>query len=585
MSGNVVNRVSELERPSEEFPRNFMPNEINLSEWDQIEPLFRELLDRQLDSVESIEHWLYDRSELCSVIEEEGSRRYIAMTCATNDQETEKAFLQFVEEIEPRTKPFWHEIDKKLVNSAHVDDLDPGRYDILLRSSRNQIELFREENITIETEITKLSQQYQKIMGAMTVNFKGEELTMQQMGKFLEENSRDLRKDAFDAITHRRLQDSEKLEDTFDQMLALRNQIAENAGFEDFRAYKFRRMERFDYTPQDCLNFHDAIEKIVVPLQRQILDDRRKALNIATVRPWDMTCDRYGRTPLKPFEDTDNLVHGCHEIFDRIDPELGTNFQRMIDLGLLDLESRKGKAPGGYQTTLHEMRLPFIFMNAVGLNRDIFTMLHEGGHAFHTFAAREEPIFAYRHAPMEFCEVASMAMEHLGEPYLESFYSPGDAARARRDHLEGAISILPWIAIIDAFQHWIYTHQDHNRNERAACWIDLMERFGAGVDYTGYEDVLRYRWHAQLHIFEVPFYYIEYGIALLGALQVWRNSFDDQAGAVKAYKEALKFGGSRPLPDLFTAADARFDFSAMTIEPLMDKVREEIEKQAKLETH
>jgi len=401
---------------------------------------------------------------------------------------------------------------------------------------------------------------------------------MQQMGVFMQDKDRDLRHEAFDVTSKRRLQDAEKLEELFNRMLKLRTQVAKNAGFEDYRAYMFRDMERWDYTPEDCLQFHDAVEKIVVPLNLKALEERRKALEIDTVRPWDMGCDIYGRPPLRPFDNTDKLIFGCREIFDKIDPELGERFQTMIDLGLLDLDSRKGKAPGGYQSTLSEVRLPFIFMNAVGLNRDLFTLLHEGGHSFHSMAARNEPLLGYRHAPMEFCEVASMSIEHLAAPYLGVFYNEGDAARAWRDNLEGDIGLLSWVAIIDSFQHWIYTHPDHSDEERANYWLELSERFGSGIDHTGYEDIHKYRWHAQLHIFEVPFYYIEYGIALLGALQIWRNSLKDQKNAVEAYKKALSFGGVKPLPELFKAANAKFDFSADTIQPLMENVGEEIDR-------
>ncbi len=367
-------------------------------------------------------------------------------------------------------------------------------------------------------------------------------------------------------------------------MLKLRVQIAKNAGFDDYRTYQFRRYERFDYGPEECFHFHEAVERHVLPLTKQLTEERCRALNIETVRPWDTGCDRFGREPLKPFEHTDKLANGCREIFGKVNGELGDNFQKMVDLGLLDLASRKGKAPGGYQSSLSEVRLPFIFMNAVGVNRDVMTLLHEGGHAFHQFAAHDEPILAYRHAPMEFCEVASMSMELLGAPHLEIFYSSGDAARARHDLFEGAIGLLPWIAIIDAFQHWIYTHPDHTAKERSDQFTELMKRFGSGIDWSGYDEALRYRWQAQLHIFEYPFYYIEYGIAQLGALQVWRNSRKDLDGAVEAYKSALRLGGSKPLPVLFESAGIRFDFSDEIIKPLIAEVSEEVERQGEMES-
>ena len=583
MQKQVTNRIAEISRPSQQYPRSFVPEDIDLSEWDNIEPLLQGLLNRKLDSRDALEKWLLDGSEIGSVIQEEGSRRFIAMTCATDDMEAEKAHLYFIENIIPRVKPYGHKINLKLIECPYTQELDKFRYEVLIRDIRNSIELFREENIPIEVEIAKLSQEYQKIVGAMTITFKGKEYTLPQMGIFLQDRDRDIRHESWQLSTDRRLQDAGKIDELFDKMLKLRTRTAKNAGFDNFIEFQFRRFGRFDYSPEDCFAFHDAVERHVVPLTRKMTEKRLDALKIDTVRPWDAACDRLGRDPLKPFETTERLVAGCREIFGKVDGELGDYFQCMIDKGLLDLDSRKGKAPGGYQSSLTEVRLPFIFMNAVGLDRDVFTLLHEGGHAFHQFVVNDEPLLDYRHSPMEFAEVASMSMELLAAPYLETFYAKGDAARSRYDHLSGAIGLLPWIATVDSFQHWIYSHPGHTSEERSDEFIRLISRFGTGVDWAGLEDSLRHRWHAQLHIFMYPFYYIEYGIAQLGALQVWQNSRRDRASAVEAYKSSLQLGGTRPLPELFKAANARFDFSDKIIEPLMADVSEEIEKMEKLE--
>lgn len=583
MGKELVNRLSELKRPSADHPRQFVPDDAVLSSWEAIKPYYDQLLDSDLNSAEEVEQWILDLSELEGIVDEEGSRRYIAMTCATDNEEVEKAYLDFVENIEPHLKQVGHKINLKLLDSPYTDKLDQDLYFVYLREIRNQIELFREENVPLQTELGKLSQQYQKIMGAMTVQFRGEEMTLQQVGKFLESDDRDLRFEAWKVASERRLEDTGKLEDIFDEMLKLRHQIAQNAGFDDFRAYQFRVFQRFDYTPQDCLDFHDSIEKWVVPINKKLNEERKASLGLDSVRPWDGACDRLGRKPQMPFDNTVELAEGCRKIFGRIDKELGDQFQQMIDIGVLDLDSRKGKAPGGYQASLGELRLPFIFMNAVGTNGNLFTLLHEGGHAFHQFAVQHEPIGTYRHSGMEFAEVASMSMEHLAGDYLDEFYSAPEAARAWRSSLEGDVSIFPWIAIVDAFQHWIYTHPEHTREERADHWVSLMNRFSSGTDWTGYDDALKYRWHAQLHIFEYPFYYIDYAIALLGALQVWRNSLSDKQRAVNAYKTALKLGGSKKLPELFEAAEIEFDFTDRTIKPLMAEIQKEIEKQGKLE--
>jgi oligoendopeptidase F len=580
----VTHRIAHLKRPSKEFPRRFVAGKIDFSSWTNLKPHYTKLLKRKLDSAAAVEKWLLDMSEVGSIVSEEGSRRYIAMTCATDDKKAEKAYLHFVEKIEPKLKPIGHELNIRLVECPHTQELNQKRYRVMLRSVRNHVELFRPENVPLETEVDKLAQQYQKIIGGMMVNFKGREYTFQQMGVFAQAPDRPTRKEAFNAGNERRMREVEKLDELYDRMLKLRNQMAKNAGFDNYRDYQFRRYDRFDYTPDDCFRYHEAVEKHCVPVGRKAIADRKKSLKLDTVRLWDTACDRFGRPPLHPFKTTKQLAEGCRKIFSKVDQRLGKQFQQMIDMGLLDLDSRKGKAPGGYQTTLSEVRLPFIFMNAVGLNHDVFTLLHEGGHAFHQFAARNEPLLGYRHSPMEFAEVASMSMEKLGAPYLEVFYTPGDAARARRNSLEGDIAIMPWIAIVDAFQHWIYTHPNHTSEERSEFFMQLSQRYHSGVDWTGYEDSVRTRWQMQLHIFEYPFYYIEYGIALLGALQVWRNSRQDIKGAVDAYLQALSLGGTVTLPELFKSANTKFDFSEKTIKPLMGDVLTEMEKEGKKES-
>jgi len=563
--------------------RRFVPGQINISELTQIAPLFDQLETRaaQCISVADLERWLLDWSELNAALDEEASRRYIAMTCHTDNSEAEQAYLDFVENIEPEIKPRQFQLEKTFMSHPLRSMLPSPRYEVFVRDTQNHVHLFREENVALETEETKLTQQYQKLSGSLTVQFQGEETTLAQMGKYLEEPDRVLRQKAWELVAQRRLVEREKFEEQFDQLLNLRERIAKNAGFEDYRAYAFRRLGRFDYTPQDCGRFHEAVAQVVMPVVRELQTERRRHLGLEKLRPWDLFVDPFNRGPLRPFERVDEMVSRSQRIFDQLDGELARGFREMSELRLLDLDNRKGKAPGGYQSTLAESRRPCIFMNAVGLQRDVETILHEAGHAFHAQAAREEDLLPYRNSPpIEFCEVASMSMELLGNQFLEEFYSEADANRARRTHLEGIVSILAWIATVDAFQHWVYTHQEHNRAERAAAWIALMDRFGGEMDWSGYEEVRTHLWHRQLHMFIHPFYYVEYGIAQLGALQVWANSRRDQAKALDAYKKSLALGGSRPLPELFSAAGCRFQFDAETLQPLIKLLREELSELA-----
>lgn len=561
----------------ETFPRRWLPAGAAFTRWEEIEPWYREALERPIGSAEELERWLLDVGELGAAVSQEGVRRYIAMTCQTDDPAREEAYLAWVRDVEPRLKPLQNAIRERYLDSPHRGGLDRGRYGLLDRAWDNRRALFREANIPRETELAELEQQYQKVIGAQTVSFRGEERTLAQMSPFLEETDRALRQEAWELIAGRRLADRDALDDLFDRMIGLRTQIAAEAGFSSFTEYAYRQRERFDYGVAEVERFRDAIEAVVVPLARRLQERRREALGVASLRPWDLAVDPQGRPPLRPFGEAQEFARGTRAIFDRVDPELGAQFGYLHERGLLDLANRKGKAPGGYQTTLEDDRLPFIFMNAVGVDGDLRTLLHEGGHAFHALAARGEPLAAYREAPIEFCEVASMSMELLAGRDTGVFYGPADSDRSYRQLLEGIVTIFPWIATVDAFQHWVYAHPGHSREERRAAWNGLLDRFGGIVDWSGYEAARASSWHRQLHVFLYPFYYIEYGIAQLGALQIWRRSLGDRAGAVGAYRQALGLGGSRALPELFRAAGLRFDFGAETVGPLMEAVGAELE--------
>ena len=558
-------------------PRRFLPETIDLTDTAQLAPIFDRLKNAlvAVNSVGELETWLASHSEVCAALSESSSLTYIRMTCQTDDDAREKAYLHIVEVVDPWLKPRQFALLQKLVSLPEFKKLPP-LYAVYCRSVEAQVKIFREENIARETAVAKLTQQYQKITGAMTVHFEGKEQTLARMSRLQEEPDRNRREAAWKAVTARRLQDAEKLEQIFDDLLKLRHEIALAAGFKDFRDYTFANYERFDYTPDDCLRFHDAIEHHIVPLMRELHDERRRRLGVDRLRPWDLGVDPDHRPPLEPFEKTADLVEKCQHIFAKLDPRFGDYFDVLRKQELVDLDNRKGKAPGGYQSTLSEARVPFIFMNAVGAHRDVEVMLHEAGHAFHALASREQPLHAYRGAPIEFCEVASMGMELLAAPHLTEFYPEADVRRARRDHLEGIIKFFPWMAAVDAFQHWIYTHPQHTRAERAAQWIALMDRFGGREDYTGFEDCRAHTWHRQLHIFEIPFYYVEYGIAQLGALQLWQHSRRNLHDAVDQYLRGLALGGSRPLPDLFAEAGLAFDFTDKTIAPLMGSVKESL---------
>ncbi len=574
----------------------FVPADIDATDLAQILPLYQELQNRPVTSAAELETWLVDRSELDAACSEAAALLYIAMTCNTNDEAASKAYTHFIETIPPKLKPIAFELDKRQARLASELDLNGKRYEVINRDTEADVKLFRPENVPLETEIAKLDQKYDAICGEMMVTYKGDEKTLPQMGVYQESTDRSVREETWRLVSDRRLKDAQPINAIYDEMVGLRDKLAKNAGFDSFTAYAFKAKHRFDYTPEHCFAFHEACEKIVAPFARRLDEQRRQKLGVKTLRPWDMNVDELGREPLMPFTGGGDLVTKSVAAFESLDPRLASMLkqlgagdgrvtaQNMKNPPLLDLDSRKGKAPGGYQYMRDRSRVPFIFMNAAGLHRDLETMVHEAGHAFHSMLCVGEPLLHYRHSPIEFAEVASMSMELLTMPHWDapgSFYEgkPSDHARARRRQLESSVTLLPWIATIDAFQHWVYANPNHSRDQRTQEWINLDTRFGKGFSWQGLETYRDSSWQKQGHLFGSPFYYIEYGIAQLGALGLWIRSLEEgPTVAIDAYIKALSLGGSRPLPELFAAAGLDFDFGPKTVEKLVTRVEAELAK-------
>ncbi len=544
--------------------------------WETYEPYFVDLQGRDVHE-NNLRQWLEDWSRLNAFIWEAMALIYIKKTLDTADKKREQEFLDFVSNIRPHAEIADQQLREQLLalkpSGEAVSDLT-----ISLRNMKNQADLFRQENVPLKTELAKLTSEYDKITGAMVADWDGEQKNLSQLSVFLKDKDRVVRERAWRMEMELWQEQREKLDKLYVDMLLLRGHIAANAGLDSFRDYAFREYDRFAYSPDDCFTFHQAIEEVVVPAARRIYDRKRKRLGLASLRPWDIEVDTSDEPPLRPYEGQDELVRGCLNILQAVDPSLAHHFATMNDENLLDLDTRTGKALGGYCSTLYLRRRPFIFMNGVGTHNDVQTLLHEAGHAFHVFETSKLPLTWQTDSPMEFAEVASMSMELLSAPYLTKdsggFYNVTESARARIEHLEGIILFMPYMAMVDAFQHWVYTHPDQ-ASDPAQCdaaWDDLSSRFMSDIDYSGFEAERVSGWHHKLHIFHVPFYYIEYGMAQIGALQVWRNAIQDQAAAVAAYRRALALGGTKTLPELFAAAGAEFRFDAAMLTDLVDLV-------------
>jgi oligoendopeptidase F len=563
----------------EKAKRTFVAENLQIDSWESIKTYFDDLLARTIETKEDFTKWLKDKSELEAVLEEDAAWRYIKMTIDTRDEALSTAYTFFVTKIQPELAPFEDQLNQKLVDSPYFDELDNDQaHHIYFRSVKTALELFREENIEIEAELNEKSQQYGSISAAQTIEHEGEQITMQKASSLLKEQDEVLRKTVFEKMAVRRAEDAGKLDDLYTELIQKRHQLAKNAGFENFRDYKFQSLGRFDYTKQDCFNFHDAIKKLIVPMVKTIQQEKLNKFGKTQFKPWDADVDPDGKAPLKPFSTGEELLNGSIAMFDKIDPYFGNCLRTMDEMGHLDLDSKAGKAPGGYNYPLYEIGVPFIFMNSVGAQRDLVTMVHEGGHAVHSFLSRDLELTGFKSLPSEVAELASMSMELLTMNLWNEFYTDEtELKRAKKDQLETILKILPWIAQIDEFQHWVYENPTHSVDERHAKWVSISKEYGTGLtDWTGFEDVQKTAWQRQLHLFEVPFYYIEYGIAELGALGVWKNSMTNFQKAIDDYKAALSLGYTKSIPEIYETAGIRFDFTEAYLKELADFVQVEL---------
>ena len=572
-----MREVGKIERPE----RRFLPAEFTVTTWEALKPYFDDLESRDLGSEDALRQWFLNRSELESVISEDLAWRYIRMTCYTDNETYLQSYQDFIQHIQPMIAPAADKLNKKAVENPYLSNLRKEEgFDILIKGLKKEIEIFREENVPLFTEINTETQKYAQISGGMTVEVDGKELTLQQAAVFLMSTDRKQREEVYQKISTCRLVYKDELDELFSRLIRLRHQVAVNAGFTNFRDYMFRSLGRFDYTPTDCFAFHDSIRAEVVPLLNTLAQERKEALNIEALRPWDKAVDPLGREALKPFAGGEDLTNKTITVFGRLDTYLGQCLSIMKEMGHLDLESRKGKAPGGYNYPLAEIGVPFIFMNATSTLRDMVTIMHEGGHAIHNFLTRDLELNDFKSTPSEVAELASMAMELLSMDHWDVFFTDEEELkRAKREHLEDIIETLPWVATIDKFQHWIYERADHSLQARKEEWNTIVDQFSDSMtDWSGLQVSKDYLWQKQLHLYEVPFYYIEYGMAQLGAIAVWRNFRQDRQKGLQGYVNALKLGYMRTIPEIYQAAGIKFDFSKAYIHELMEFVKEELAK-------
>lgn len=563
----------------QKIKRSFLPEDLNIQKWEDIEPYFQQLIDRTLHNKEELEQWLKDLSELEAVVSEDYCWRHIKMTCDTENESIKNAFIDFVSNIQPKIQVLADELNKKFLNHPLVADLDKELYFTYIRNIQKSVDLYREESIPLITQLNVKQQEYGGIVGALTVEVDGKEYTLQQAAKFFEHPDRNKREAVYRLIQEKRSTVKDQLDQLFSELVQLRNQVALNAGYEDYVGYKFKELGRFDYSEKECRDFHEAVKKSIMPLVDEIYKAKKKNLGVTELRPWDLEALPADQHPLRPFSTGDELLEKSIECFQNVFPFFADCLRKMKEMQRFDLDSRIGKAPGGYNCPLAETGAPFIFMNAAAQMSDVITMVHEGGHAVHSFLAHPLPLTAFKEYPMEIAEVASMSMELFTmDEWGVFFKNEEELKRAKFYQFERVITIFPWIATIDKFQFWIYKNPNHTAAEREAAWVEIFNEFTSKELATdGLEEYRKYFWQKQLHLYEVPFYYIEYGIAQLGAIGLYKQYKENKQAAIENYINALKMGNLLPLPQLFEKAGLKFDFNEKHINELMKFVKNEME--------
>lgn len=560
--------------------RKFIPANFEIDGWENIRGYFEHLMSANPGSGAEVMQWLVERSELEAVLEEDMAWRYINMNRDTGNQEYADRFNEFMTNIHPNVIREFNKLDEKFISSGSDKKIDQKQFHVFIRALKKQLELFREENVPLLSQLQVEKQEFGKISSRMTIQYDNKELTLQQAANYLKNPDRNVREEVYRLIVERRMEDTGQLDELLTRLIEKRHEVAINAGYKNYRDYIFDDLGRFDYTVSDCFEFHEAIKKHICPLVKAIHVKRKQNLGLDKLRPWDLDVDPEGKPPLEPFNDSGELVDKTIQCFKELKPEFGDFLLQMKTNGYLDLDSRKGKAPGGFNYPLYESNMPFIYMNSTGNFRDLVTMMHEGGHAIHSFLSKDLTLVAQKSLPSEVAELASMSMELMSMEYWSLFFDTEESlTRAKRKQLEGVLEVLPWIAVVDKFQHWLYETPRHTIEERKTNWLRIFHEFMSPVvSWDGFEEFLSWNWQKQLHIFEVPFYYIEYGIAQLGAIAVWKNFCANKSQAIKMYTNALELGYSIEIPKIYHAAGIEFDFSSDYIRELAHFVNEKLDE-------
>ncbi|AWN22364.1 oligoendopeptidase F [Deinococcus irradiatisoli] len=531
--------------------------------WAHYAPRFETLSQAELTPA-GVPSWLMDWSAVSQELSQVEAVLSLRADLNTADAQAQSELADFRAEVSPHARRAEQALRRKLLS---LPDYTPAPdFALAYRRMRDEAAFYCEANAELLVKHAAQMQRHAAITGAQLVTFEGASLTVPEAESLLGSADRVRREQVWQAMAAAQGEVRPALNALMLELIATRRQLALNAGLDEYRTYIWKQLDRVDYTPQDCLDFHAAVLSEVVPLAGELMRGKARQLGLGSLRPWDYSrrtsLDAQGRPPLRPFQTAGELEGIAQRVFDALDPELGAQFG-VMRAGLLDLASRPNKMSHAYCQSLQVLGTPFIVMNVVGTSSDLSVLLHEMGHAFHFFAsARAQPLIWNRWSPIEFVEVPSMAMEYLALPYLGAAYLPTELERVRREQLEGSILFLPWAAQMDAFQHWLYTETgpDVAVADLDAKWLELDRAFHPWLDWSGLDEGVRAGGWQYYHIFHTPFYYLEYAMCSLGALDVWRQAQDDLPATLARYKAALSLGNTVSVPELYRAVGSEFRF-------------------------
>lgn len=565
--------------PLEKRQLKLFPQDIKIDTWNDLKPYADILSGYEPSSVEDYGRWIENWFEFGLVVAEEYHWRYIRQSQNTADPDAKKRYNEYFSGIENQVTLLNNQLEKKALSSPYLYQFEAKGFDIIKRAWQSNNDLFVESNVELQSQSDIKANEYNAIRGPMVVILDNEALTLQQAATRLEWPQREKREEAWLATRNKMYESKDAFDAVMDSLIKIRHQIALNAGFENYRDYMFKKLQRFDYGTKEAFDYHEAVEKKVVPLLTKIYTKQKETLGLDKLRPWDTDCDPYNRQEIKAFDNTDEFIEKMEQSAHAIDPDFGRTISDMKKNNMFDVDSRPNKTSGAYNASMPISRTSFMSGNFTGVVHDLVTGVHEGGHAWHAYLMMDLSLTGNEGVPMEMAELASMSMELISHDQWHRFMPDEEECnRAKLKHYQDILYVMVLVAKMDSFQHALYENPAMTPAQRHEAFKKVEERYDTGcIDYSGLEHLRNAYWHNQRHLFGMPFYMLEYGFAQTGALGINKNYDENPDLALQQYKKALSSGYQIILPELYKTAGVEFDFGVNKLDELMAYLEPKIE--------